>query len=268
MFTTMSRSARCLLAAGLVGAAGGVQAQAFDAVRLFAVPAGDGQGLAGLAVLAGHEYLGSDQRKTRVWPALSYQWKNGWFAGTGNGIGYKFHSPPTMQYGLRLTLDLGRDENDAAALAGMGDIDVSPEAGGFFNYFITPEWFLTTSFRYGAGNDHDGSQTDIGLGWAKSLTPQWRLGLGVAATYVNQAYMQAFYGVDAQQSAASGYAEYYPGAGWRDVRGSASLTYFFDREWSLTAAVTLRALQSAVKASPIVSEDLPVSGVLALGYTF
>jgi outer membrane protein len=257
-----------LLACSVACAGGAAQAQAFDAVRLFAVPAGDGEGLAGLAVIAGHEYLGSDERKTLVLPALSYQWKNGWFAGTGNGIGYKFDSPPSMQYGLRVTLDLGRDESDAKALAGMGDIDLRPEVGGFFNYFITPEWFLTTSFRYGAGNDRDGSQTDVGIGWSSQLAPNWRAGLGVAATYVNSKYMQAFYGVTPQQSASSGYAVYTPGAGWRDVRASASLTYFFNADWSLTGAATVRALQGDVKASPIVTEDLPVSGVLAIGYKF
>ena len=257
-----------VLALSLALAAGGAQAQAFDAVRLYAVPLGDGQGLVGAAVVAGHEYLGSDERKTLVLPALSYQWKNGWFAGTDNGVGYKFASPANMQYGLRVTLDLGRDESDATALAGMGDIDMRPEFGGFFNYFITDEWFLTTSFRYGAGNDRDGSQTDVGLGWSSQIAPQWRLGLGMAATWVNSKYMQAFYGVTAAQSAASGYAVYTPGAGWRDVRGNASLTYFFTPHWSLTAAVTVRALQGNVKRSPIVNEDTPVAGVLAVGYTF
>jgi MipA family protein len=259
---------RTLLALSLACAGGAAHAQAFDAVRLFAVPRGDGQGLAGLAVIAGHEYLGSDERKTLVLPGLSYQWKNGWFAGTGNGIGYKFASPDDMQYGLRVTLDLGRDENDAVALAGMGDIDMRPEVGAFFNYFITPEWFLTTSFRYGAGNDRNGSQTDIGIGWSSQLAPQWRGALGVGATYVNSKYMEAFYGVTAAQSASSGYAVYTPGAGWRDLRGTASLTYFFDADWSLTGAVTVRALQGDVKRSPIVKEDTPVSGVAALNYSF
>ena len=268
MHSPPSSLSRLCLALCLAGAAGTAQSQAFDAVRLFAVPAGDGQGLAGLAVIGGHEYLGSDERKTRVLPALGYQWKNGWFAGTDNGLGYKFHSTPNMQYGLRLTLDLGRDEDDAAALKGMGDIDTRPEFGGFFNYFITSEWFLTTSFRYGAGNGRDASQTDIGIGWSSQLAPQCRLGAGLAATYVNSKYMQAFYGVTAQQAAKSGYAEYSPGAGWRDVRGSASLTYFFDTDWSLTAALSLRALQSDVKASPIVDEDMPLIGVLALSYKF
>ena len=256
------------LALPLACASLAAHSQAFDAVRLYAVPLEDGQGLAGLAVIAGHEYLGSDERKTLVLPTISYQWANGWFAGTGNGIGYKFHSPPNMQYGLRVTLDLGRDEDDARALAGMGDIDMRPEFGGFFNYFITDEWFLTTSFRYGAGNDRNGSQTDIGIGWSRQLAPQWRGALGVSATYVNSKYMQAFYGVTAQQSARSGYAEYSPGAGWRDIRGNASLTYFFDPHWSLTGALTVRSLMSDVTRSPIVTEDTPVAGLLALNYSF
>jgi outer membrane scaffolding protein for murein synthesis (MipA/OmpV family) len=48
------------------------------------------------------------------------------------------------------------------------------------------------------------------------------------------------------------------------VRGTASLTYFLDADWSLTGAVTVRALQGDVKRSPIVNEDTPVAGVLAL----
>jgi hypothetical protein len=76
--------------------------------------------------------------------------------------------------------------------------------------------------------------------------------------------LEAFYGVSAAQSASSGYAVYAPGTGWRDVRGTASLTYFLDADWSLTGAVTVRALQGDVKRSPIVNEDTPVAGVLAL----
>ena len=57
---------RTLLALSLAISSAAAQAQAFDAVRLFSVPIGDGQGLAGLAVVAGHEYLGSDERKTLV----------------------------------------------------------------------------------------------------------------------------------------------------------------------------------------------------------
>jgi outer membrane scaffolding protein for murein synthesis (MipA/OmpV family) len=81
----------------LVCAGVGTGARAFDAVRLFAVSAADGEVGGGLAVIAGHQYLGSDERKVVVLPALSYQCQNDGFAGTGNGIGCKFDSPSSLQ---------------------------------------------------------------------------------------------------------------------------------------------------------------------------
>jgi len=261
--------ARHLLMATMLAAASPlVQAQAFDAVRLFGVPSEDGQGLAGLALIAGHEYLGSDERKLMAFPILDYQWKNGWFAGTSNGVGYQFASPANMQYGVRVTADLGRRESASSALAGVGNIDAAPELGAFFNYFITPEWFLTSSFRYGAGNDNDGVQVDVGAGYATQLSAQWRVAVGIAGTYVNADYMQAFYGITPAQSATSLYPGYTPGAGWRDIRGNASVTYFFNKEWSATAALTVRSLQGRVADSPLVREDTPLAGVLAVNYSF
>lgn len=255
-------------AAALAGGCGLAQAQAFDAVRLYTLPAGGSQGLAGVAVIAGHEYLGSSERRTWVLPAIDYQWASGWFAGTANGIGYRFAAPDKLQWGLRLTLDAGRSDNDVPALFGMGAIPVRPELGAFLNFLITDEWFITSSLRYGSGRDRDGIQVDLGAGYAVQLAPRWRLGAGAAATYVNAAYMQAFYGVDATQAAATGYAPYAPGAGWRDLRGTIALTYFFDARWSLTGSMMLRALQDGPKGSPVVDETMPWSGLLAVGYQF
>jgi len=212
--------------------------------------------------------MGSDERRFLVLPSIDYQWKNGWFAGLSNGIGYQFPSRPDMQYGLRVTADLGRKESRSDALDGMGSVQPRAEAGVFFNYFPSPEWFLTSSLRYGAGNDYNGMQIDIGAGYTRQLSAKWRAALGVATTYVNGAYMQAFFGVTPQQAAASGYAPYSAGAGFRDVRVNASATYFIDARWSVTGALTVRSLQGDSRDSPIVFERTPVTGVLALGYRF
>ncbi len=266
----MNASAFCkpLFAMSLLAACSWAQAQAFDAVRLFGVPEGDGAGTVGAVVISAPEYMGSDQRRLLVLPSIDYRWKNGWFAGFSNGVGYLFPSRPDMQYGLRVTADIGRKESRSDALTGMGSVQPRPEAGAFFNYFPTPEWFLTSSLRYGAGNDRNGMQIDLGAGYATQLSAQWRTALGVATTYVNADYMQAFFGVTPQQAAASGYAVYSPGAGFRDVRLNASATYFIDARWSLTGAVTVSSLQGDARDSPIVFETAPVTGVLALSYSF
>jgi outer membrane scaffolding protein for murein synthesis (MipA/OmpV family) len=259
---------KLLAAASMAVACGAAQAQAFDAVRLYGVPAGEGEGTVGAALIMGHQYMGSDERRTLLFPALDYQWKNGWFAGTTNGVGYQFDSAPNLQYGLRLTVDLGRDESRSAALAGMGDISARPEASAFFNMFLSPEFFLTSTVRYGAGNDRNGALVDLGAGYAVQLAPQWRTAVGVAATIANGNYMQSYFGVTPAQALTSGYAAYAAGSGVRDVRANASLNYFITEKWTLTGAVSVSSLQGSAKDSPIVRQTTPVTGVVALSYRF
>jgi outer membrane scaffolding protein for murein synthesis (MipA/OmpV family) len=249
-------------------ACGGARAQAFDAVRLYGTPSGAGEGSVGLAVIETYEYMGSDERRTMVFPGLGYQWTNGWFAGTSNGVGYLFSSAPDVQYGVRVTADFGRKESRSAALTGMGNIDARPEIGVFFNYFPTREFFLTSSLRYGAGNDRDGLQVDLGAGYGVQFAPQWRAAAGVAATWVNGASMQENFGVTSAQALSSGYAAYSAGAGLRDVRANLSLNWFITKEWTLTGAASVSSLQGDAPDSPIVRQRTSTSGVLALGYQF
>lgn len=246
----------------------GVRAQAFDAVRLYGVPEADGEGSVGAAVVRSRQYLGSDEGRTLLFPLLDYRWRNGWFAGTTNGLGYVFASAPNLQYGLRLTADLGRSEDRSTALRGLGDIRWRPEFGGFFNLYLSQEVFLTSSLRYGQGERSRGVLLDLGAGYAKQLAPQWRAAVGVAATLANASYMQDYFGVTPQQSQSSAYLPYQAGAGLRDVRMNGSLNYFLSPRWTLTGAVSLDALQGDAGNSPIVRDRRPVTGVAAMSYRF
>ena len=257
-----------LLATSLAALCGAVHAQAFDAVRLYGAPAGSGEGSVGAALILGHRYMGSDERRTALFPALDYRWANGWFAGTTNGIGYKFDSAPNLQYGLRLTADLGRSESRSLALAGLGNITARPEFGGFLNVYFSQEFFLTSSLRYGSGNDRKGGLLDLGAGYATQLAPQWRGAVGVGATLANREYMQGYFGVTAPQAVTSAYAAYDAGAGLRDVRANASVNYFITPQWTLTGVLSMSSLQGDAKNSPIVRKATSVTGVAALSYRF
>lgn len=256
------------VAASFAAACDGAQAQAFDAVRLFGKPAGDGEGSVGAVVIAGHQYMGSDERRTIVLPGLDYRWTNGWFIGTGNGVGYMLDSAPNLQYGVRLTGDFGRNESRSTVLTGMGDIKARPEVGVFLNYLPTHSVFLTSSLRYGAGNDRKGLLLDLGAGYALQLAPRWRTAVGMAATLVNDAMMQEYFGVTAAQSVSSGHAVYSAGAGLRDVRAHVSMNYFITSAWTVTGALTVSALEGDAKNSPIVRQRTSAHGLLALTYRF
>ena len=248
--------------------ASGAHAQAFDAVRLYGAAADRDGGTLGLAVVAGHAYMGSDERRTRAYPAIDYRWASGWFAGTTNGVGYNFSRQAGVQYGVRLTADFGRDESRSAVLRGLGDVDARPEIGAFYNLQPTAHTFLTSSLRYGAGQGRDGLLLDLGAGLNAQVAPAWRLGAGVAATWANAAYTQSYFGVDAAQAARSGRGVYTAGAGVRDVRVSVSATYAITPRASATAALSYSRLQGDAARSPIVRDRAGVNGVLAVAYAF
>ena len=67
-----------LLGASIVAACGAAQAQAFDAVRLYGDPGGSGQGSVGAAVVSGYRYMGSDERRTALFPLVRPAWARSW----------------------------------------------------------------------------------------------------------------------------------------------------------------------------------------------
>ena len=243
-------------------------AQAFDVVRLYGASVATDTGTVGGALVAGRQYPGSNERRYALVPLIEYQWKSGWFAGTVNGLGYDFSRRPDMSYGVRLTADLGRPQNRSLALRGMGDIDIRPEAGAFFNYYLSPQMALSSSLRYGSGNDRNGVVIDIGAAYSTMLAPQWRLGVGAAATYANADYMQSYFGVTPVQSARSGYASTSASAGLRDVRANAALTYLLTPRVSITTALSASSLQGDAKDSPLVRQRNSVGGLVSVLYRF
>jgi outer membrane scaffolding protein for murein synthesis (MipA/OmpV family) len=256
------------LAACLTVSAPVVFAQAFDAVRLYDAAPGANGGSVGAVVVDTRQYQGSDENRFMLLPKLDYQWGNGWFAGTTNGLGVNLSSRPDLAYGLRLTADLGRAQNRSSALNGMGDIDAKPEFGGFFNYALDRSTVLTSSLRYGSGNNANGLLIDVGATYGRELAPQWRLGLRVAATFANADYQQAYFGVDAAQALTSGYAAYSPGAGIRDVRAGASVMYSLNANTMIITAVSLSSLQGDANSSPLTRKRMDATGVVAVSYGF
>jgi outer membrane scaffolding protein for murein synthesis (MipA/OmpV family) len=256
------------LAVGITLAAPSAFAQAFHAVRLDGSASGKDSGTIGVAVIAAYEYRGSDKRRTLLLPLLDYQWVNGWFTGVTNGIGYNFSASPHLQYGLRMTADLGRKENRTNALHGLGDVDPAAEGGAFFNYSTPQGGFITSSVRYGSGSDHKGLIVDIGVGRSIAIGSNWRLTTGTGITLANTHYMQTYFGVTGVQSAASGYDAYSSGAGVRDVRTTVALTYSIDKRISVTAAVSASSLLGDAKNSPLTRKRTSGSGIVAISYAF
>ncbi|WP_374659338.1 MipA/OmpV family protein [Inhella sp.] len=229
--------------------------------------------LLGAAVLRGPAYLGSDERKSRALPQIAARWRNGWAVGLGGpggagGISYRFASDSAFSWGLRLGLDRGRDESDAEALRGMGDIKRRPEFGAFAGYALMPGLRVGASVRAGSGNDSNGVLVDLSVRGLLPVSQSVRLSASLTTTWANSQAMQSQFGVTADQSLSSGYALYTAGSGVRDVALQVGGTVSLRPDTSLFLGVTGRSLFGDAKDSPLVRQRTAASALASVAVRF
>ena len=80
--------------------------------------------------------------------------------------------------------------------------------------------------------------------------------------------MEAYFGVNATQSARSGLPEYKAEAGLKRVDLSASATYILTDKWLLRGEAGVGVLTGDAADSPIVEQDVQPSVSLFVGYRF
>ena len=204
----------------------------------------------GLGLLVGPAYLGSDEHKVRGLPLIQARWRNGFFAGT-TGLGYRWGGNEPLSGGLRLGIDPGRDQDDADALRGMGDIPLRPELGAFFNYKLVPAMTLSGGLRYGSGDDRKGLRGDLSLTGMLPLSPEQRVLITISTQWANQEAQRSAFGVTAAQALRSGSAIYTPSSGLRDVGLRVGYGHTLSPKLSLNMGLQFTHLLGDAADSPI-----------------
>jgi outer membrane scaffolding protein for murein synthesis (MipA/OmpV family) len=255
------------------------------------MPDGSRDMYAGLGVVSAPRYEGADSRKTRALPVLQVQWSNGIFI-SGMSAGMHLSASPTVEYGPLLAIHPRRNEAGAGGglggvegstlaptsvrtfakenpLAGMDEIKARPEAGAFFNYYLSPEWRLTSSVLAGAGNDRNGVRGEVGIQrLALQLAPHHTVSVTAAVSFANRAYQQSYFGVAAYQAFTSGNPEYHPEGGLKDVRLGARWNWALSPSWMLTSSVQASRLAGDARRSPLVERPTNVTVSTAFAYRF
>lgn len=259
------------------------------------MPDGSRDMYAGLGVVSAPRYEGADSRKTSALPVLQVQWSNGMFI-SGMSAGMHLSSSPTIEYGPLLAIHPRRTESGFGGrvggveagpsstlapntlrdkanldnpLAGMDEIKARIEGGAFFNYYLTPEWRLTSSVLAGAGNDRNGVRGEIGIQrLAMQLSPHHTLSVSAGVTLANSAYQQSYFGVTARQAATSGHHAYFPDGGVKDMRIGARWNWALSPSWMLTSSVQATRLAGDARRSPLVERPTNVTVSTAFAYRF
>lgn len=266
----MKRILSLSLVLGLCCAATLAQAQVLDFAQLTPSPylQKDVNFSLGSVALSTPKYIGSDERRMAVYPAFDAQWKNGAFFSVVSGLGYNFSKDPSFQYGLRMTMEGGRDESRSEKLRGLGDINSTVEPGAFLNYFVNPNYTLLSSVRYGSGLDHNGVQVSVGGRASGLLNSRHRFTALFSTNWANSSYQQSYFGVNAAQASASGYSQYTPSSGLTDIKFGAHWHWSIDTNWSLTTGASVQHMMGDAANSPFMPQKTPVSVFSAASYRF
>lgn len=255
------RLLQCGALAAMAGFASSVPAQQAPSARI------DQASSLTLGVGAAHlpRYEGSDDYRRRFLPLIDY--RNGRFsASTLGGIRYDFSPAPQWSFGPLLGYRPGRDEDDAARLRGLGDIDDGADLGAFFVWRPDP-FFVHGTVRHAIGADFDEElSVRIGAGYALRLTPSDRVVFDTSVEWADKETMRARFGVTPAQSARSGLPTYRPDAGVRRASIGAAWTHSLTPRWSTTVAVAAVRLGNEAAGSPI-SVDRN-AGIVSVGLAY
>jgi outer membrane protein len=278
-----------LLALALAGTCSAASAQT---PAINPMPDGSRDMFVGLGAQSAPRYEGAQRRKVSALPVLQVQWSNGIFI-SGMSAGMHLSSQPSVEFGPLLAVQPGRTatgtasgldgigstslqpleggkgiSDDQTTLAGMDEIGTRLLGGGFFNYYLSPQWRLTSSALWGAGNERKGGKIDLGVQRLASQFGAHRLSLSAGLTLVNRAYNQAWFGVTPFEAFQSGHTAYTPAGGLKDVRLGARWNWALSPSWLLTSNVQATRLMGSAKNSPLAERPTNLTVSTAIAYRF
>lgn len=214
-------------------------------------------------------YDGARPYTVQAGPVIDIHYRDIAFASVGEGIGVNVLRGDNYLAGIALGYDLGRRVAQYPShLTGLGNIEPAPVVKLFASYAISKSFplVLRVDVRRVIGGAN-GWIGDVGTymplpGSSKRLV----MFAGPSITAAAGDYMQNVFGVDAGQSAASGYPRYDAGAGLEAVGMGFSLTWFFTPHWLFNTDTAIDRLLGSAADSPITQEKL--QGIVALSIAY
>lgn len=219
----------------------------------------------GAGAIVSPTYEGDDEVRLSIVPDIRLAYGNRFFASVQEGIGYRVVATPHLQMGPIARVKFGREESgegtfavggdDSEDLRGLGDVDTSLELGGFMYYTRGPIALEIEARQATSG--HEGFVADLSLRWRSEMNlagAPLRFGFGPSVRVVDDTYVNTYFGVDADQSAASGLSEYDADGGLYSYGVSANALWRPSEtaRWTIGAFASLDRLAGDAGDSPLV----------------
>ena len=225
----------------------------------------------GLGAGAAPDYEGSDDYMPIPFGSFSVRWDNHMSIGFGgDGLRANLLPSPTFRAGPLMQFIFERDDVEDEVVKKLKPVDHAFMAGGFVGF----EW---SRFRAGleASADMAGSNDGFLLkatsGYSLVRTSTWMVSVDASATFADEKYMDAYFSIDAEDSARSGLDRFEAEAGIKDASFGLSVLYSPFERWSILTALGYTRLLGDAADSPVTDDrgdPNQVFGGLAVVYRF
>jgi outer membrane scaffolding protein for murein synthesis (MipA/OmpV family) len=239
----------------------------------------------GIAPIVAPVWQGSRDHGFSIFPDLRLNYKDTLFLSIPDGLGWNMVNRDGWKLGPLAKIRFRRQERNggspflitggSTALQGMGDVGFAGEFGGFAQKsFVNGKLRARAELRQGTGG-HDGLIADTNLSWndrRRDASLLWNA--GIRATWASSSFTNAYFGVDASQSLATGLPQFTTGSGLVSAGASASLIKplgRFGRNGAITLFTSYDRLGNVVAASSLIrqrGQRDQVSVGIAYGYRF
>ncbi|BEU28446.1 MipA/OmpV family protein [Paraburkholderia sp. 22B1P] len=182
------------------------------------------------------------------------------------GVAFPFGRSATV--GLLVGVGLGRKQDDAPILNGLGDIDTSFQYGLFARWHRGPasaDVRFLQSAHMGYGN-----HVTLGVSYAVFDVPRDRVTVSADTVWSNGPAQQTYFGVDSEQAANStaGLPVYHPSAGFSRVDGRLAWEHRLNSHWSWRSSIGVGSLLGDAANSPVVEHRAALFGSAGASYHF
>lgn len=188
------------------------------------------------------------------------------FLNARDGLGVIAFREGPLSIGGSIGFAPGRDQDVAARLRGMGDIEAAARASLFVRADFGQFGLSLQSFS--ALGDQEGNSLVLGASVRQPIAPGLMLMGRIDATWADGDHMQQWFGVTAQQARRSRLAAYNAGAGLRSVSANLTGIYSISENWSLSVSAGVTQLLGDAADSPITERATQPFGLLGVTYRF
>ena len=225
----------------------------------------------GLGVEYESAYEGSDEFVFEVDPAGAVQWRNGddIFFWAGEALGWRGLRSNTWLFEAAVGFDEGREESDSddGRLDGLGDGDEGAELVLQARRAFDADWRYWLDGRVVTGENGSLGLFGVGrrFGDQKDGTGHE---IAIAVVFHDSDYANKDFGIDAEQSAASGLDETNLSGGFRSVGVNYNYRQYIYGNWQIFGEAVYERYSSDIQDSPIARNNYEAEVGIGLIYVF